>query len=201
MHCCFNLFGVIFVRLPGQFQHCWTVVSPLKMSVWQTHCFKGHRSDLQTEMSWWYSFPQISLLLIHMWIKGTLTCRLAGWWCSHTAGSEGKTRWRQSAASRLPWGPDPGWLMPGWVGQTRKKGWVNKQCQSASTTATASALLTTVMSLPAAWGSGDDLLTIRNTHTCQWLLLVKMPLHKAALWVCLLLLKKKNIFHPKEDFG
>lgn len=61
----------------------------------------------------------------------SLTCHLAAWWCSRTPGSAEKTRWLQSAASHLPWGPDPGWLTPGCVGKQTRKG-LSKHTMPAS---------------------------------------------------------------------
>lgn len=60
----------------------------------------------------------------------SLTCHLAVWRCSRTPGSAEKTRWLQSAASRLLWGPDPGWLTPGCVGKQTQKG-LSKQTMPA----------------------------------------------------------------------
>lgn len=67
---------------------------------------------------------------------------------------------------------------------------------SEQAAATASAQPSAVMSLPAARGSADDLLTIRNTHTSGTVTHENAP-HKAARRVCLLLLKTHH--SPAEE--
>lgn len=86
-----------------------------------------------------------------------LTCRPAGWWCNHNVGSAGKTRWLQSAASRLPLGPDPGQLIP----SCERKQTENELSKQA---AAASPRITTATCWPAAWRERYDSLTATNTH-------------------------------------
>lgn len=112
----------------------------------------------------------------------SLTCHLDAWWCSRTPGSAEKTRWLQSAASRLPWGPDLGLLTPGCVGTQTQKG-LNKQTIPAGVkhAAAATTPLTTVIPLPAALAGRYDLLTIRNTHMSVVVIHKKATLQSSSL--------------------
>lgn len=125
-----------------------------------------------------------------------LTCRLAAWWCSRTLGSAEKTRWLQSAASRLPWGPDLGWLTPGCVGKqthTQKKGWVNKQTMPAGgNTRPRRQRFEQLSSLCQRHRQGDMIYWPLGTRTCQWLLFMEIPPCRAPPCLRLLFLKAHN---------
>lgn len=125
-----------------------------------------------------------------------LTCRLAAWWCSRTPGSAEKTRWLQSAASRLPWGPDLGWLTPGCVGKqthTQKKGWVNKQTMPAGgNTRPRRQRFEQLSSLCQRHRQGDMIYWPLGTRTCQWLLFMEIPPCRAPPCLRLLFLKAHN---------
>lgn len=102
--------------------------------------------------------------------RHSLTFHLAGWRCSHSPDSAGKKRWLQSMASHLPSGPDLGLLTPGCMDKQTERG-PGKQTMLSGLCMPPTPL--DIISFAATATGRRDLL--RQEHTCQRLLFMKMP--------------------------